>query len=85
MADALDSKSSDRKIVWVQVPPPVLTRLTLSICWPIQGSVCLSTVVNGGVRSAVLETAGRSLRCRSVRRFCVAFVSESLLPYRRTF
>ncbi len=22
MADALDSKSSDRKIVWVQVPPP---------------------------------------------------------------
>jgi hypothetical protein len=31
MADALDSKSSDRKIVWVQVPPPVLTRLTLSI------------------------------------------------------
>jgi hypothetical protein len=24
MADALDSKSSDRKIVWVQVPPPAL-------------------------------------------------------------
>lgn len=24
MADALDSKSSNRKIVWVQVPPPVL-------------------------------------------------------------
>ncbi len=24
MADALDSKSSDRKVVWVQVPPPVL-------------------------------------------------------------
>jgi hypothetical protein len=24
MADALDSKSSYRKIVWVQVPPPVL-------------------------------------------------------------
>ncbi len=23
MADALDSKSSDRKVVWVQVPPPV--------------------------------------------------------------
>jgi hypothetical protein len=29
-----------------------LTRLTLSICWPIQGSVCLSTVVNAGGRSA---------------------------------
>ena len=26
MADALDSKSSDRKIVWVQVPPPVLLK-----------------------------------------------------------
>lgn len=24
MADALDSKSSGRKVVWVQVPPPVL-------------------------------------------------------------
>jgi hypothetical protein len=24
MADALDSKSSTRKSVWVQVPPPVL-------------------------------------------------------------
>jgi len=24
MADALDSKSSDRKVVGVQVPPPVL-------------------------------------------------------------
>ena len=24
MADALDSKSSSRKAVWVQVPPPVL-------------------------------------------------------------
>ena len=24
MADALDSKSSDRKIVWVQPPPPAL-------------------------------------------------------------
>jgi len=24
MADALDSKSSDRKVVWVQVPPSVL-------------------------------------------------------------
>jgi hypothetical protein len=24
LADALDSKSSDRKVVWVQVPPPVL-------------------------------------------------------------
>ena len=24
MADALDSKSSGRKAVWVQVPPPVL-------------------------------------------------------------
>src|ERR1700686_3253658 len=26
MADALDSKSSDRKIVWVQVPPPANPR-----------------------------------------------------------
>ena len=25
MVDALDSKSSDRKIVWVRVPPPVLS------------------------------------------------------------
>jgi hypothetical protein len=24
LADALDSKSSDRKVVWVQVPPSVL-------------------------------------------------------------
>ena len=24
LADALDSKSSDRKIVWVRVPPPAL-------------------------------------------------------------
>lgn len=27
MADALDSKSSVRKDVWVQVPPPVLLRI----------------------------------------------------------
>ncbi len=27
MADALDSKSSYRKIVWVQVPPPVFLLL----------------------------------------------------------
>ena len=26
MADALDSKSSDRKVVRVQVPPPVLLK-----------------------------------------------------------
>ncbi len=28
MADALDSKSSGRKVVWVQVPPPVLLTAT---------------------------------------------------------
>jgi hypothetical protein len=27
MADALDSKSSDRKVVWVQVPPSVLLKV----------------------------------------------------------
>ena len=85
MADALDSKSSDRKIVWVQVPPPVLTRLTPSICCRIHGSICLLTVVNSSGRPAGSETASRSLRRRMVRRFCGAFVSESLLPYCRTF
>ena len=30
LADALDSKSSDRKIVWVRAPPPA-DRLTLSL------------------------------------------------------
>jgi hypothetical protein len=30
LADALDSKSSDRKIVWVRAPPPAV-RLTLSL------------------------------------------------------
>jgi hypothetical protein len=31
MADALDSKSSDRKVVGVQVPPPVLLVLFLDV------------------------------------------------------
>jgi hypothetical protein len=26
LADALDSKSSDRKIVWVRAPPPAIVR-----------------------------------------------------------
>ena len=30
LADALDSKSSDRKIVWVRAPPPAV-RLNLSL------------------------------------------------------
>ena len=34
MADALDSKSSDRKIVWVQVPPPAHFRLWDRILQP---------------------------------------------------
>ena len=29
LADALDSKSSDRKIVWVRAPPPAITRVLL--------------------------------------------------------
>jgi hypothetical protein len=44
-----------------------LTRLTLSICWPIQRSVCLSTIVNnagwclqGWKRQADLLGADRS-------------------------
>ena len=31
MADALDSKSSARKGVWVQVPPPVLSIATIDV------------------------------------------------------
>jgi hypothetical protein len=30
LADALDSKSSDRKIVWVRAPPPALSLLELA-------------------------------------------------------
>ena len=26
LADALDSKSSDRKIVWVRAPPPAISK-----------------------------------------------------------
>jgi hypothetical protein len=33
MADALDSKSSNRKVVWVQVPPPVLTLFLGNYRW----------------------------------------------------
>jgi hypothetical protein len=35
LADALDSKSSDRKIVWVRAPPPAL-RSSLDVeCWTL--------------------------------------------------
>jgi hypothetical protein len=30
LADALDSKSSDRKVVWVRAPPPA-DRVTISL------------------------------------------------------
>ena len=42
MADALDSKSSGLRAVWVQLPPPVLE----VICVPIVGS-CVRPIPTG--------------------------------------
>ena len=57
MADALDSKSSARKAVWVQVPPPVLlSRLSIYVRRrlpvdrrrpPIIGRRCLQSASSG--------------------------------------
>ena len=42
MADALDSKSSGRKAVWVQVPPPVLIAPQV-VASPVAGPPLLAT------------------------------------------
>ena len=42
MADALDSKSSDRKIVWVQVPPPAPEHLNLDIACAVRPAHLIS-------------------------------------------
>src|SRR5437762_6547105 len=39
LADALDSKSSDRKIVWVRAPPPAITVTLQSPSTGIENSV----------------------------------------------
>ena len=56
MADALDSKSSGRKVVWVQVPPPVLLiskdlRLTPSVFFRLSPELTLTRAVFARVTS----------------------------------
>src|SRR5512132_4102758 len=38
LADALDSKSSDRKIVWVRAPPPAMTSQIALRCWTLSAT-----------------------------------------------
>jgi hypothetical protein len=55
MADALDSKSSDRKVVRVQVPPPVLV-VSLGV---LNSWASLSQVVGLVLSPALLPLPGR--------------------------